>query len=177
LRKPIQRFQTHLPVLEALPKWRPVSTVVELGGGVASTALFRDPAVYPDIRLVTWETDPQWASYLEKAADERCQVRRTPWMSDAVLELEEGLGGDLLFVDCDPEGARNLALRRLADKYSVVVLHDAEREDYRLAQLMYRNRVVYDALTPHTAILSNTVDLTGLAALLRTAPLAYRVAA
>lgn len=154
------RFQSHLPVLEAIPRWRRIHTVVELGGGTASTSTFRNKAVYADLmHLVSYETDPKWADYLEREAGDAHDVVRCEWMSDAVRELRDGHHGDLLFVDCNPEGARNMALRELADNFDLVVLHDAERNDYCEAQAVYKHRFVYDKMKPYTAVLSNTVGV------------------
>lgn len=165
-RSSLQRFQTHLPVLEAIPRWRRIQNVVELGGGVASTGCFRTK--YPDLlSLVTYETDPQWVDLLVRggpglpAASDRYDVRHVDWMADAMNEILDGPRGDLLFVDCNPEGARNAALRDLCRHFDLVVLHDAERPEYFDARVHYSRLWVYEALTPHTALMSNVVERLG----------------
>lgn len=159
----LRKFETHLPVLRAIPRWMTVKTVVELGGGVGSTPCFRDRSVYKDIgRLITFENDPAWAASLEKGCKAPAEVIRVDWISDAITMLKDWPRQDMLFVDSDPAGSRNLALRELADKFTIIVMHDAEREEYREAQRHFRHRVVYDSLTPHTAVMSNFIALDGL---------------
>lgn len=163
MKPPLRKFETHLPVLRAIPRWMTVRTVVELGGGVGSTPCFRDRKVYRDLeRLVTFENSPRWAISLEKGCKPPHEVIRVDWMTDSVKMIKDWPVQDLLFVDSHPAGSRNLALRELTHKFRLVVLHDAERNEYAEAQRVFRHRVVYRDLTPHTAIMSNTVALDGL---------------
>jgi predicted O-methyltransferase YrrM len=141
---PFDEYATHLPVLRG---YRP-RTVLEFGPGLHSTAHFLSLPCLK--RLVSIEHNQEWHDRLAlKFQDPRWELRRSipPWPAPRNFDL-------VLIDDGDTYTQRVETIRWvLKRKHPVVVIHDAEVGAYK-ELLEGVDHFVYDALTPHTAVVA-----------------------
>jgi len=140
--------ETLYTVLDALKPKR----VIEYGTGNSTQIL----ALYPSVEhLTSIEHDPVYFELIKKLNLPNTNIFLREL--DAYPRAWEDMKYDLAFVD-GRERARCLDLVRevLVDK-SVVILHDAEREQYKDAVNLYTYRYFTD--DGHTAVLTDSVDM------------------
>ncbi|MGB4581281.1 MAG: hypothetical protein WBI91_05395 [Coriobacteriia bacterium] len=133
--------------------------VLELGSGLASTALFLDRAVFPELELLTTlEDDPEWRDVVLDAVgkDERLDFRMVDAVSTSVPSNLDSY--DLIFVDDGRTPSERSAtirhVRRMCPR-GVVAIHDFEEPAYRTAARGFCHRVVFGAYTPQVGVCWN----------------------
>ena len=155
--EPIDPYATHLPVLRKLATHLHVRSVLEFGGGLHSTKLFLDRAVFPALdELVTLESSLAWATRLYGEIDDprwTCVV--APEVMHPRIAPLFGLGFDIALIDGATSAERLHAM--LAAQYlaQVLVGHDTEQEYWNAIRprlVGYYTEHVYDELTPHTSV-------------------------
>lgn len=112
-------YASHLPVLKAVMALLKPKEVLELGAGLHSTPFF---LTCPIKRLVSVETDPEWAIKVTKECpDSRLSIRTS-------LDNLTPLSFDLVFIDNGTTKAeREKAIRwGLEGAHPPTIVHDAE---------------------------------------------------
>ena len=148
----MDRYATHLPVLQALGQKLPIQRVLELGGGTYSTAAFLDPDIYPRLEVLdTVEVIPDWQEALQAAHGEDPR-----WRLMKKLPPTLKAGYDLVFVDDGQCAADRIkSIEAVAGYPALVVIHDYEVAQYRavaVAVAQWDSIHIYRAQTPHTAV-------------------------
>lgn len=166
-------YGSHAGALRLIGANLPIRSVAEFGSGRFSTPLFLDRSVFPQVEMIfSYESNPNWAkSVRDENKDKRLQVILCPLneMVDMVYPTE----ADLVFIDCDDvkDGRHDFSERkRLIEKWSshpsaVVVVHDCNFTNIRpaVAAAPFKYKATFvPPMGPHTAILSNAVDVTKL---------------
>lgn len=156
-------YGSHLPVLVRCMQLT-TGSVLELGLGVNSTPILHWLCATSKRELVSYEDNPiqaeQWVHY--------GNPERFPWHTIRVVgdwdvtEIERPW--DVVLVDHSPGERRPIDIARVAPYAKYIVLHDADGRAYmknriREIKAMFKSVYVYDAYRPHTAVLSNFVDL------------------
>jgi predicted O-methyltransferase YrrM len=149
-------YASHIPFLTSIGSG--ITTVLELGPGRYSTALFLNREAFPKVtRVLSIEHNQEWASRVHGlyVADPR-------WTLVVIMEpLEDYLATlqlddfDLIFVDHSATWeARTLTIKWLVDNVgrSKVVIHDFEYPSYVEAAAGFPNRIVDTDHTPNTAM-------------------------
>jgi predicted O-methyltransferase YrrM len=137
----VERYASHLPVLEKVCEQHDVRHVLEVGCGHHSTPFFLS---LPNLeRLVSLETNDEWSGPIRDAyPDDRLELLL---VDDAVDALERLIltDFDLVFIDNGDTAAERLEVIRhvLGRTHPIVVVHDAEVPEYR------------DAIENHTHII------------------------
>lgn len=162
-------YGSHVPVLRDLAKVKPIRVVVEYGSGRHSTPLFLNREVYPNLeRLVSVECNHEWAEDTrQRNQDGRLEMVLCPIADTAEYPAP---AADLVFIDCDTVNGdkHDFSMRtKLIEKYAsdqqaMIVVHDANFTSIRPAieAAPYRYKIVhYPESGPHTAVLSNAVDV------------------
>ena len=154
-------YATLLPVLVALGQQLPVKHVLEFGSGFNSTFTFLNKDIFPFlVQLVSVENDPEWRRQIQQATtDPRL------FMKPVEGAVSEAVSGDLLdskeliLIDdsnCAVDRAATIqGVVKLLTPNQVVIVHDYEVPEYRLASGDVSLCFVFDAMLPHTAVLSN----------------------
>lgn len=162
-------YGSHVPALLALGKTVPVRVAVEFGSGRFSTPTLLDRSHFPDLEsLVSVESDREWAEDTKvRNRDDRLDLRYCP-----INEIHKAdvPAADLVFIDCDSHkenrhdySARVKLIGRYAnDPRAVVVVHDSNFTQIQPAVEVaaFKYKATYRPPSgPHTAILSNAVDV------------------
>lgn len=145
-------YESHLPML-LLALQISQGDVVELGCGAGSTMLLRRWCAKNKRYFVSFDNDEDWALQMNS-------IFLLDWESEA---WQQPCG--LLFIDHSPGEHRAEALRLMAAKAQVVVIHDSEEGGlgaYNLDFSMYRFRLNFNriGIGAGTTIASNTIDVT-----------------
>ncbi|MEQ2005887.1 MAG: hypothetical protein ABMA26_03735 [Limisphaerales bacterium] len=165
LRQPIRAanpYLTHIPILLAVARWRPLTTVLEFGCGDISTRAFLDRRFFPALqRLESYENDAAWAEHLRSSIGNEPRlnlhcVEGAIVSSVDAIDLEQF---DLIFIDDSKTGEeRSATIRAVAAKRphrAIVAVHDFECLDYRIASRSFRHRFRFTGLNPNTGLLWN----------------------
>jgi hypothetical protein len=171
-RTEIDGWGSHIPALIGIGRTYPIRTVVEFGSGRYSTPTFLDRTYFPQLeKIISYEPDPDWLEDTKRRnTDARLEMVLCPL--DKMHTVERALA-DLIFIDCDQHDEKRydyaerlkLIQRYSSDPHAVVVVHDSNFTQIKPAIDVspYRYKYVYvPAFGPHTAVLSNGVDVTGL---------------
>lgn len=110
-------YSTHMPLLQWLIQHLSIGSVLELGVGNHSTALFRERIE----TVVSVESDAKWA---EKTAIPGHDV----FVSSLLDFAHRDVVYDLAFVDGNPAEERAACVQALFGKAKVIVAHDTEPE-------------------------------------------------
>jgi hypothetical protein len=162
-------YGSHVGALKAVAKLTPVRTAVEFGSGRFSTPTFLNREHFPDLTaLVSLETDREWGEDTRaRNPDPRLVLRYCPIADIHAAEVPDA---DLVMIDCDHHTSNKfdysarvkLIERYAADPRAVVVVHDSNftgiNPAVQAAPFKYK-RTYVPPFGPHTAILSNAVDL------------------
>ena len=163
-------YGSHTGALRAIAKNFPVRVAVEYGSGRHSTPLFLDKTVFANLeQLVSIESNPQWWEETRRycGSDPRLSLQLEPIEAFADVSVP---AADLVFIDCDVvnQNQHDFSQRvKLIEKYAdckrgVVVVHDANfaaiGPAVRASRFQYKATYV-PPFGPHTAILSNAVDV------------------
>ena len=157
---------THVPILIGIASGMNVKRVLELGSGENSTPTFLDRAAFPELEeLVTLENDEEWAERMAEpiARDDRATLRLVSSVSEAVNDMDLERFDVVLLDDSSTLAEREATIRSVATadrQATLTVVHDFEIFEYRYAARAFRHRVVFDAMTPQTAVCwqDSTVD-------------------
>lgn len=150
-------YGTHVPVLLALTRLRPIRSVLELGGGNFSTPLFLDRRSFRDLeQLVVVESDAEWLSVVQKhtAGDSRATVTLVPSAASAISDLDIR-SFDLIFIDDSAAmDDRARTIREVARRRptALVAIHDFEVISYRSAARGLGRPFVARDVTPQTGV-------------------------
>ena len=153
------RYGTHLPaLLQACLKTR--GAVLELGVGVFSTPVLHWLCAIQGRKIVTIDNDwdwYQWGTQYQSADDRMLFVE--DW-AEAPIERD----WDVALIDHSPDLRRAIEIERLAGYALYIVCHDAngryhKQYGYDRVFPMFKYMTVYNKVNPHTAVLSNFVDL------------------
>jgi hypothetical protein len=159
-------YLTHIPILLAAARWRPLAAILEFGCGDISTRSFLDRRFFPQLqRLESYENDAAWADRLRQqvGADPRLNLHFVPGAVASVagaIDLEQF---DLIFIDdsstADERSATIRAVSTKRPRRPVVVVHDFELLVYRAAAQLFKHRYRLTGLNPNTGVLSNEAPL------------------
>ncbi len=144
---------SHIPVLIRLLE-STTGSVLELGCGYNSTPLLYWVCKANDRYLESWENDREW---IEKVG---YPVNYTEDWS-----VGGGKFWDIVFIDHRPARKRISSAVRFSRSAHFVVLHDSELADnpaYKYSSIYkhFKYRYEFTKVTPHTMILSNSIDPT-----------------
>lgn len=164
-------YSTHVPILIGLARLREIKNVLEFGCGYYSTLTFLNRAAFPRLeQLQSVENDATWAGTLHGVAktDIRWRLNLVDGeIANAVpsLDLE---AFDLILIDDSKTSAQRAAtIRAIANKQpqrALIVIHDYEVEEYRLAARGFKERYAFKAYNPQTGLVcNNVVDIKSLA--------------
>jgi len=152
-------YSTHIPVLAAIAKIARVRRVLELGCGYYSTPIFLNRSIFPELSLLhSLEDDPVW---LEKVArttnnDMRLKLELVSEQVNEVLPRLLSSRYDLVFVDNAREISQRANTIRVLSEHLVgeglVVIHDFEIVEYRLAARHFDHRFEFTAFNPTTGV-------------------------
>ena len=155
-------YLTHIPILLAVARWRPLAAVLEFGCGDISTRALLDLRFFPALqRLESYENDAAWAERLRSSigTEPRLNLHLVDGAiasSVNAIDLEQF---DLIFIDDSMTGEeRSATIRAVAAKRprrAVVAVHDFEWLPYRVASRCFRHRYRFAGLNPNTGLLWN----------------------
>ena len=149
LREP---YSTSLPMLRTIGKG--VKTVLELGAGLYSTAVFLDRTYYPDLEsLISVEQNEAWVIGRD---DQRHIAMMVAEPIETYLDTLDLNHFDLILVDNSSFMARRIeTLRYISNRVgrSMVVAHDFENPESQEAAKEFTNGIVDDRQVPWTALL------------------------
>lgn len=135
--------------------------ILEMGGGVYSTALLHW-ACYPHKReLVTYDNSPKWYHVeLRHYITDFHQVHLIEDWDTVPIERP----WDIAFIDHAPAERRKIDVARLANYANYVVIHDSEgrrNRQYGYTDIypLFKYQFHFREIRPHTSILSNFIDL------------------
>jgi hypothetical protein len=145
-------WSTHLPALvQAVMRYG--SRVLEIGCGWYSTPMLHTISS----QVITLESDPQWAAKFKSVARPG-QLHIAPDILYAAKAFSVHTF-DVVFVDCDPVGARAACVELFLDRRCCVVAHDTEVNNYTELLKRIRYQKHFDFVMPRTSHLSNFLDV------------------
>jgi hypothetical protein len=155
----VERGGTHWRcLLAAIEATR--SSVLELGAGWCSTPLLH-VVTAPARFLLTLDSDADWIARFSELKNDRHMLRPvTSWFN--VKAYDEAW--DVALVDQAPNEARWHAVESLRKTTKIIVLHDVDEQWGRpkLDAWAFRYEYVSRLISPHTALLSDSIDIRGL---------------
>lgn len=161
---PLDPYATHVGPLAAALSIAPPGDVLECGAGAYSTPLLHALCRLSGRRLLTVDSNPQWAKELQSYAVGTHTLSVQP--IDQTVAIIARQSWALAFVD-NGQFERRPCIEAIAHKASVIVVHDTERPDlYAYEPLLssFKHRV--DLVTKpgrvKTTIVSHTQDLSRL---------------
>jgi len=157
-------YATHVPILVGLARLHEIRNVLEFGCGHYSTHTFLNRSAFPHLeRLHSIENDDAWAQTIQDATtDARWTLQLVNGeISDSVaaLDLESF---DLILIDDSKTSAQRAAtIRAVAAKQpqrALIVIHDFEIDEYRVAASGFKHRHRFRAYNPETGVVANQVN-------------------
>jgi hypothetical protein len=156
-------YLTHLPVLVAMSRSRPILRVLELGSGLYSTLTFLDREYFPDLNHIdSLENYKEWADkiVMESGQDDRLKMHAVDQPLADVLDQFNLDAYDLIFVDdalTREERARTISkIASAKPTRPVIIIHDYDMPVYRRAAGSFRSTYRFTALYPNTGVASNS---------------------
>lgn len=151
----LSTWGSHQPVLRGIGKFMPVRSVIEFGGGLYSTPLFLDRAVFPQLEsLITIESDIDWGKKV-CAEDTRHEVIVAH--SRRFLDVLSGMKAGFVFID--GAGSRIPLVTASLDVAPLFAIHDCQQKELEHLGIKYLRGF---NSTIQTVVGSNTMDLSGL---------------
>jgi hypothetical protein len=151
---------SHLPAL--IPAFHATTGVVlEMGIGWSSTPLLHWLCEANKRKLLSLETDEKWFNNFTEYGNENHSLRLVKdWSCEKFGDTDWGLA----LIDHRPAKERANSAARLRYRAEIVMLHDSEPEidrfyRYGRAYKHFKYVYQYDKVKPHTAILSNFIDV------------------
>jgi hypothetical protein len=158
----VNDYATLVPVLVALASRFHIRSVLELGSGRFSTPTVLNRAAFPDLEhLDSLENDPDWAKTVQELVgpDPRLDLRLVDGsIGPAVAKLDVGAYDAVLIDDSTRLEDRVETIKEVAARAAsstIVLIHDYEVSEYRIASASFKNRFAFTAFTPQTGALSN----------------------
>lgn len=151
---------THMPMLIKTVQ-RTQGPVMEIGAGLYSTPLLHWLCKERNIRLITYENDPE---FFKVAKGFQSRNHRIRFVNDW-SEIDGDTHWGVVLIDHHPEEQRGKDVIRLKDKADYLVLHDSEKEvqyGYDKAWSHFKYRYDWKECKPWTTVLSNFDDLSWL---------------
>jgi hypothetical protein len=155
-------YQTHIPILFAVARWRPLASVLEFGCGDISTRAFLDRRYFQRLqRLESYENDAAWVERLRRqiGTEPRLNLHFVDGAIASSVDAIDLEQFDLIFIDDSMTGEeRSATIQAVAVKRprrAVVVIHDFEFLPYRIASRTFRHRFRFTGLNPNTGLLWN----------------------
>ena len=160
-------YLTHFPVLWSLGRLRKIESVLEFGCGEISTKAFLNRDLFPHLKkLTTYENDQAWAERVKNScsSDDRLEMNVVTGLVARFVPAIDVEQYDVIFID-DSVTARERsqtidAVAMKSPKRAIVVIHDFETRDYRIASRPLRHRVRMTGQNPNTGVLWNGSQLT-----------------
>lgn len=155
-------YGSHLPVLLKIISMT-AGDVLELGTGPFSTPVIHYLCVESNRRLVSLDNNKNYISMWKQYRGEFHQVKYIASWDDAQIEKD----WDVVLVDHAPAQRRAVEIKRLASFGKYLIVHDASgRWDnvyhYSTIYPLFKYKKIWDKEHPHTAVLSNFVNLENL---------------
>ncbi len=133
--------------------------VCEMGAGFSSTPLLHWLTL--GRKLVTYESDPDYAHFARKFVSNNHKVRHTKNFNDADFDRK----WSVVFIDHSPKRPRrrgNDAIKFV--NADLIVLHDTEPESiahygYDVVFPLFKYRYDWTLCKPYTSVVSNTIDV------------------
>lgn len=159
-------YLTHVPVLLAAARWRPLEFVLEFGCGDNSTSAFLNLLLFPQLlRLQSYENDAAWAARIRNQVgpEPRLDLRLLDGAVSSVVKEVDLEQFDLIFIDDSITGEeRSATIRAVAarrPRRAIVVVHDFEYYPYRVAARPFKHRFRFTGQNPNTGMLWNEAPL------------------
>jgi len=133
--------------------------VCELGVGFSSTPLLHWLTL--GRKLVSYESDPDYFHFARKFVSDNHKVRKTKDFSDVDYDRH----WSVVFIDHSPRRPRTRGEDAIKFKnVDIMVLHDSEPESevnygYEKVFPLFKYRYDWTLCKPHSAILSNKIDV------------------
>ena len=160
-------YLTHIPILLAAARWRPLRAVLEFGCGEISTPAFLDRRYFPQLRrLESYENNATWAERVrhQVGTEPRLNLHLLDGAVASFVDAMELEQFDLILIDDSVNSdERSATIRSVAAKRPVrpiVAVHDFEVPPYRAASRPFRHRFRFTALNPNTGLLWNDGSVT-----------------
>lgn len=155
-------YGSHIPVLARVMALT-TGDALEMGMGINSTPLMHWLCATTKRHLVSYESSRDQAAQWEHFAGVNTpwhEIRVVEQWADAAIERP----WDVAFIDHDPGIRRHEDVARLAQRANYIIIHDADGRDdpkhlYSKIYPLFKWQFRYTAYRPHTAVLSNFVDL------------------
>ena len=147
---------SHIPALELIASCKEIYKVIEFGSGIYSTSHFLNKNVFRHLTsLVSFESQEEWyASIKKQYTDNRLNLIHTTEQDSLKASLEYA-PVDLVFVDGKAATMRVPTALNAKHLTSLVVLHDANDQQYYEAIASFKYQFIYDEVKPFTAVLSD----------------------
>lgn len=152
-------YASHLPILAGLVE-NTKENIVEFGMGF-STTLLHAMCKQTERKIFSYENDRKW---YEKFKGYECDWHEINYVEDwDTIPTLQALNS-LVFLDHRPAMRRRVDALRLKYTANIIVLHDSEPEmdkffGYKRIYPEFEYVYQYTACKPHTAVLSNFIDL------------------
>lgn len=151
---------SHIPILVKLIG-QISDPILELGMGWNSTPLLHWMAKEKEVRVFSYESDPEWFKFFEEYQENMHSVKL---VDNFDFELQTRLG--LVFIDHRPAYKRKESALRYKDSADYIVLHDSEQgKPYSYEKILDQFKYEYELRSvgkPYTLVLSNKKDLSWL---------------
>lgn len=152
-------YSSHLPVLCRCFA-ETTGNVLELGTGFYSTPILHQLCIAQKRLLVSTDSDANWLKNFQNLITEKHLFYMVyNWADERLYDNNYGM----VFVDQYPDEARMISLEKTVN-IPIVVLHDTESKFYtekkQVLSQLYRFRYDYSLTSPHTSVLSNSIDVT-----------------
>ena len=157
-----KEYATHIPILIALAQHFRIEHVLELGCGNFSTPTFLNSRVFRNVkRLDSFDNDESWIEKVLVTVGKDPRYR--PHFIDGPVSstlFETSLERfDLVFVDDSTSAEeRSQTIKRLSARNPsgvLIVIHDYEVKEYRVASADFEHRHTFKAFTPQTGVVWN----------------------
>lgn len=150
---------THFPVLMKLVR-ETTGPILELGTGFYSTTYLHYACAPTKRPLVSYDHWGKWARPAKQFESDFHQVHELRNFDYADIERP----WTIAFVDHGPLARRKVDAARLANYAQYVVIHDTDpkyEHYYQFSEIFHLFKYRYDftALSPHTSVLSNFIDV------------------
>jgi len=153
-------YASHLPALSRIltALHEHVRSVLEIGGGIYSTPLFRVFTAGVGGEHVVLESRKTWRDELTRLFE----IEVVPFTVDALpaCVLREW---DIAFIDCEKEASRAPHALALKDRAKVIVLHDSNSDweaayGYSKITSQWKYQKQFTTCYPHTLAMTNDAE-------------------
>jgi hypothetical protein len=153
------RYGSHLLVL-LQAAFKTYGPILELGCGVFSTSLLHQICLLEKRQLVSVENDKQVYTWAKKRYSSEALYHRELHLVSNWDDAPIDRPWDVVLVDHSPSERRVVDIERLANLAQYLVVHDTDRgfnRRYRYDKVfpLFRYQLKWDAVSPHTTVLSN----------------------